>query len=199
MSYVSSKEAQKFFKVSDQTLRRWASSNQIKFKTTPGGHRRYLLPSNDKAKIIYCRVSSSKQKEDLGRQVKFMQNKYPDYEVIKDVGSGINCKRRGFLSLLQRIFQGSVSEVVVASNDRISRFNQEFFEWLFLQFGCELVSLNSTKEKSTEQELTEDLISVITVFAARYHGARKYKIEGRKRKFSKEKRVGKHDNGDEED
>ena len=194
MSYVSSKEAQKFFKVSDQTLRRWAHANQIKFKVTAGGHRRFLLPSDDKEKFIYCRVSSSKQKDDLGRQVKFMQKKYPKHKVIKDIGSGINFKRKGFLSLLQQIFKGSVSEVVVASNDRLSRFNQEFFDWLFLQFGCKLVCLKESENKSAEQDLTDDLISVITVFAARYHGKRKYSVEGRKKRTPKVV-----DDGDEED
>src|ERR1700694_3934124 len=122
MTYVSPKEAQQIFKVSEQTLRRWANERQIQFKTTECGHRRYLVPSNEQSKIIYCRVSSSKQKNDLNRQIKFMQEKYPNYEVIKDVGSGINLQRKGFLSLLQRIIHGTVSKVVVASHDRLSRF-----------------------------------------------------------------------------
>ncbi|AGD92035.1 hypothetical protein LBA_00113 [Megavirus lba] len=177
MSYVNSKEAQAFFKVSDQTLRRWADNNQIKTKVTPGGHRRFFIPSDDKEKIIYCRVSSSKQKDDLKRQIKFMQKKYPNHKIMSDVGSGINFKRKNFLSLLQQIFQGNVSEVVVASNDRLVRFNYEFFDWLFKQFGCQLISVNKQTEKSPEQELSEDLISIITVFTAKYHGKRKYNFD----------------------
>ncbi|BCS82709.1 hypothetical protein QLL95_gp0220 [Cotonvirus japonicus] len=167
MSYVTSKEAQSFFKVSDQTLRRWASNNQIKFKITPGGHRRFLIPDNSKQKIIYCRISSPKQKDDLKRQIKFMQKKYPKHKIISDIGSGINFKRKNFLSILQQIFQGNVSEVVVASNDRLARFNYEFFDWLFKQFGCQLICLNKSQEKSPEQELSEDLMSIITELAAK--------------------------------
>ena len=174
MSYVSSKVAQQYFKVSDQTLRRWTKENKINFKKTNGGHYRYLIPSNEKTNIIYCRVSSSKQKFDLERQIKYMQKKFPGYEIIKDIGSGINFKRKGFLSLLQRIFIGNVSKVMVASNDRLSRFNFEFFKWLFQYFGCELICLNKSINKSAEQELSEDLISIITIFTAKYHGKRKY-------------------------
>ena len=175
MSYVSSREAKKYFNVTEQTLRRWAASGNIQIKLTPGGHRRYLLPTQQSSKIVYCRVSSSKQKQDLNRQVKFMQEKYPEHEIIQDVGSGINFKRKGFLSLLQRIFQGFISEVVVSSNDRLARFNFDFFEWLFKQFGCDLICLNKNKFKSAEQELSEDLLAVVTVFTAKYNGNRKYK------------------------
>ena len=174
MNYVSSKKATKFFNVSDQTLRRWANANKIKVKTTPSGHRKYLLPSNNGKCIIYCRVSSSKHKDDLKKQIKSMQKKFPDYEIISDIGSGIDFKRKGFLSLLSQVFDGSVSKVVVASNDRLARFNYEFFEWLFQQFGCQLKCLNKRKEKSNEQELAEDLMSVITVFTERYHGKQRY-------------------------
>ena len=108
-----------------------------------------------------------------------MQKKYPDYEIIKDIGSGINFKRKGFLSLLQRIFKRNVSKVMVATNDRLARFNFEFFEWLFSQFGCELFCVNRKEEKSEEQELSEDIMSIITVFAAKYHGKRKYNVKSK--------------------
>jgi putative resolvase len=175
MTYVSTKEAKKFFKVSEQTLRRWAASDHIAVKFTPGGHRRYLIPSKNSSKIIYCRVSSAKQKKDLQRQIQFMREKYPKHEIIQDIGSGINFKRKGFLSILQRIFKGSVSEVVISSCDRLARFDFEFFDWLFNQFGCSLICINKSKFKSSEQELAEDLLSIVTVFTARYHGSRKYK------------------------
>lgn len=136
MSYVNTKEASKIYGVTDQTLRRWASNNQISFILTKGGHRRYFIKDPiDGTRIIYARVSSSKQKADLQRQSTFLRKKFPDYELITDIGSGINFKRKGFLSILQRLFEGSVSEVVVASSDRFSRFNYDFFKWLFKQFG----------------------------------------------------------------
>lgn len=127
-----------------------------------------------KDKFIYCRVSSSKQMKGLKRQVEFMQDKFPEYHIITDVGIGINFKRKGFNSLLQKIFNESVSEVVVASNDRLCRLNYEFIEWLFLQFGCKLLCHNKEEEKSSERELSEDIISIITVITERYDEKRKY-------------------------
>jgi putative resolvase len=174
MSYVSSREAREHFQVSDQTLRRWAKENRISFKITQGGHYRFLLPTDQKRKIVYCRVSSSKQKSDLKNQVKNMRKLYPEYEIIEDVGSGINHKRKGFRSILQQLFQENISEVVVASPDRFTRFNYKFFEWLFEQFGARLNCVSRQKDISPEQELGEDLLSIITVFSARFHGKRKY-------------------------
>ena len=171
MSHQKSAEILWCYRPNSQKI---ASYNQIKFRRTPRGHRKYLLHTDCKKEIIYCRVSSAKQKGDLDRQIKSLQRKFPDHEVIQDIGSGINFKRKGFLSLLQQVFDGTVSEVVVSSHDRFSRFNFEFFEWLLMQFGCKLISLNKSEDKSPEQELSEDLISVITIFTARYHGRRKY-------------------------
>lgn len=177
--YVKSSKAQEYFQVSDQTLRRWAKSGQIKSIVTQGGHFRFFIPDEEesKRKIVYCRVSNRKQKEDLERQVKYMQKRYPNYEVIKDIGSGINFKRQGFLHILEELIQGNVSEVVVSTKDRFCRFNYELFEWLFQKHGAELLCHKSGKESSPEQELSEDLLSIITVFSARYHGKRKYHSE----------------------
>lgn len=93
-----------------------------------------------------------------------MQKKYPYHDVIKDIGSGVNLKRKGLRSLLQRVFKNSVTEIVVASSDRLTRFNFEFFEWLFLQFGCNLICLNKPNFSSTEPEFAEDILSLLTVF-----------------------------------
>lgn len=102
--FVPSREAQEFYKVKEQTLRDWANSGNINHIVTTGGHRRYCIsrsPSEHRKKIIYARVSSKKQENDLERQVKYLQKRYPDYEVIKDIGSGINYKRKGFRGILE--------------------------------------------------------------------------------------------------
>lgn len=99
--YMKIGEASSKLGISRQTLRRYALKNKIKYILTPGGHRLYDINSlnnvaNMKYKnICYCRVSSHGQKSDLIRQIKYMQNKYPNYEIIQDVGSGINFKRPG--------------------------------------------------------------------------------------------------------
>jgi len=83
--------------VSNKTLQRWANDGKIRSIRTDGNHRRYKIDlENAKKKIIYARVSSKKQKDDLDRQIQFMQEKYKGYTVAKDIESGINFKRKGF-------------------------------------------------------------------------------------------------------
>ncbi len=178
MIYVSNKKARQVYQVSEDTLRRWANDGKIKFISTKGGHRRYALPeqNEEKESIIYARVSSKKQESDLNRQIAFLQQKYPKYTVIKDIGSGINFKRKGFLSILDKLFKGNLKQVVVFSNDRLARFGSDLIQHLFDYFGATLIIENNTTEsKSQQEELAEDLLSIVTVFTAKYHGSRKYK------------------------
>ena len=117
------------FKVSTETLRLWESTGKLKSIKTKGGHRRYILSdpvpkteTHEKRKVIYARVSSSKQRNDLERQVELLLFKYPTYEVVRDVGSGIGFKRRGFVSLLESVLRNEVQTIVVAHKDRLCRF-----------------------------------------------------------------------------
>jgi predicted site-specific integrase-resolvase len=175
--YVSSSKAQKFYKVSEQTLRDWANKGSINYITTGGGHRRYrIIEHNDnRKKIIYARVSSKKQEKDLENQVRYLKKRYKHYELVKDIGSGINYKRKGFKSILEQLFKGNIEEVVVSTGDRFSRFGRELFEWIFEQHGAKLTILDRGKFKSSQEELSDDLMEIITVFSARYYGRRTYK------------------------
>ena len=177
MPYVSSSEACKFFGVTAQTLRRWDRKNKIQVKITEGGHRRYLITkkSPTRKKIIYARVSSKKQSADLKRQVKYLQSKYPDYQLITDIGSGINFKRKGLKTVLDYLFKEDLQELVVATSDRLTRFGIELFEDLFFRFNAQLTVIDNESDKTQQQELAEDLLSIVTVFTARYHGSRNYK------------------------
>lgn len=180
MDYVSAKEAMLIYKVSQDTLRRWANSDKIAFITTKGGHRRYAKPidqkkKNSRQKIIYARVSSKKQESDLKRQIDFLKQKFPKHTVISDIASGVNFTRKGFNSILEQVFAGNVKQVVVSSHDRLSRFGVDLIENIFKHFDTKLVVENSSTEiKSPQEELAEDLLSIVTVFTAKYHGARKY-------------------------
>lgn len=176
-NFVPSRKAQAFYKVKEQTLRDWASAGKINFITTAGGHRRYSIieQQEHKKSIIYARVSSKKQEDDLDRQVKYLQKRYPNHEVITDIGSGINYKRKGFRRILEQLFKRNIEEVVVSTGDRFSRFGRDLFEWIFEQFGAKLTIHNNKRYKSTQEELSEDLMEIITVFSARYYGRRKYK------------------------
>lgn len=178
--YVSSKEASEILGLHPNTLRRYAKEGKINFIRTVGGNRRYdvesfLLPDRkEKYTIVYCRVSSDKQKDDLERQVSVMSETYPEAIIIKDIGSGINYNRKGIKTLLELLLRGDRISLVVAHRDRLARFGTELFEFLLKSNGGELVVL-SDEEKSSEQKLTEDLLTILHVFSCRMHGSRKYK------------------------
>jgi len=176
MAYVSPKEASKHYQVTNETLRLWANQGLVDYIKTEKGHRRYKLRNLEEGKnIIYGRVSSRKQEGDLKRQVNSVKSIYPDYEVITDIGSGLNFKRPKFKWILEQVLEGNINEVVVSSADRFSRYGtNEFFCWLFSRFGATLTILSDSRNKSSSEELADDLLAIITVFTARYHGSRKY-------------------------
>lgn len=178
MSFVPSRQAQKFYGVSGETLREWANKGKVEYKTTEGGHRRYKIfqPNEGARRICYARVSSSKQEGELDNQVKFLTTKYPNHEIITDIGSGLNNERKGFKTILESLFERNIEEVVVSSYDRFTRMGREFFEWLFVRFGGKITVVQEV-EKSPNEELADDLMEIITVFSARYYGRRRYDVE----------------------
>ena len=99
---------------------------------------------------------------------------FKDHSVVQDIGSGLNYKRKGFQTILEQLFKGNIKRVVVAHQDRFTRFGFDFFEWLFKHFGAVLESVDRTT-KSREEELLGDVMEVFTVFTARYYRSRKYK------------------------
>ena len=180
--YVKASVFKEQFHVNPCTLRRWADAGRIEFRWSPGGIRLYKLPDDsaglptappEKKKIVYARVSSSKQKDDLRRQADYLLSKFPDHELVTDVGSGINWKRRGLLSILDGADKGGIEEVVVASRDRLCRFAFELLEHIFRRRGVKLVVLD-TIDSSPEQELSDDLLSIVQIFACRRNGKRRY-------------------------
>lgn len=190
--YVKTKDAKKQLGITDATLRHWADSGKIKHTRVPGGIRLYdveeflsrQVPVQDKPskkQYIYCRVSSYKQREDLQRQIKYLQDKYPDHEVIQDIASGINFKRKGLNKILADSMSGIVQEVVVAHRDRMCRIAWEHFNWLFKYCGVNVI-VEDTQEHSPESEFSDDLLSIIHVFSSRHYGIR--------RKYTSKKSIG---------
>lgn len=172
--------------IHQNTLRKWANEGKISCIRTKGGQRRYdadaMLAGEPKRRnFCYCRVSSYKQRDDLDRQVEFMRKRYPAYEVITDIGSGINFKRKGLGTILELADRGGVGEVVVAHRDRLCRFGFEIVEWFVAKHGGKVVVLGEV-HLSPEAELTQDLLSIIHVFSCRMHGLRKYAREIKKDK-----------------
>ena len=175
MKYVPLRKAVDLFGIKEGTLRKYAQSGQIKAKRSPGNRWLFEIDESDKksAIICYCRVSSIKQKDDLARQVVFMRDKFPQAQIIQDVGSGLNFKRKGLNSILERLLQQDKLTLVVAHKDRLARFGTELIEYLIRKNGGELLVLDKN-ELSPEQELTQDLLAILTVFSCRMHGLRSY-------------------------
>jgi predicted site-specific integrase-resolvase len=174
-----SREAARILGVHPNSLRKWADIGEINYIKTKSGQRRYdvdsyIGKSTTSITICYCRVSSHKQRDDLERQVEFLQNQYPTAEFVKDIGSGLNFKRKGLKTILERAMSGTHITLVVAHRDRLARFGIDLIRQVIEQNGGKLVVLNETL-LSLEQELTNDLLNIVRVFSARMPGLRSYK------------------------
>jgi predicted site-specific integrase-resolvase len=127
--------------------------------------------------ILYARVSSNTQKDYLINQVKYLEEDVKEYDqVITDVGSSLNMKRKGFIKLLRMILNNEVSKIVIAYPDRLVRFGFEIIEEICKAHNCEIVVLNK-EDKTPEQEVIEDLISILVSFSGKLQGMRKEKVK----------------------
>ncbi|MFB6349951.1 IS607 family transposase [Moraxella sp. ZJ142] len=128
------------------------------------------VDSEDGFDVIYCRVSSQGQKEkgDLDRQVSFALESVKDLknpQVIKDVGSALDDKRQGLHELLDLVVAGKVNRVFVASKDRLTRFGFNYLDKMFQAHGVEVVVLHQSPNQSAEQELVDDMMSLVVSFS----------------------------------
>jgi putative resolvase len=179
MKYYPSREASSILGVHPDSLRKWADNGEINCIRTKSGQRRYdvdgyIGKSTTSTTICYCRVSSHKQQDDLERQVEFLRNQYPTAEFVKDIGSGLNFKRKGLKTILERAMSGTHITLVVAHRDRLARFGIDLIRQVIEQNGGKLVVLEETL-LSPKQELTNDLLNIVHVFSTRMHGLRGYK------------------------
>ena len=173
---MPSRKAAEALNVHPNTLRRWADTGKIQHIVTESGQRRYniaTLVQNENRKICYCRVSSARQEADLQRQVARLRAAYPDHEVITDIGSGVSTKRKGLQSILELTMQRRIEEIVVAHKDRLSRNAFDFIEFIVNKAGGRIVVLDKRREKSEEQQLSEELMSIIHSYSSRYYGRRR--------------------------
>ena len=184
--FVKIGEASKLLGVNAQTLRCWEDSGAIKpAKRTPKGTRLYslqeLLDVNDLTypTIAYARVSSSDQKEDLERQhavlESFCNKNGWQTEIIRDLGSGMNYNKKGLLRLLDLMVDGQMSRLVLTHKDRLLRFGAEILFRICEIKGIEVVIINKGEQPSFEEELTRDVMEIMTVFCAKLYGRRSEK------------------------
>ena len=180
-NYVPARVATAKLGVSLRTLLRWEEAGKIKTVKTPNGQRRYDIDSvilagaaDSRATILYARVSGNRQKLDLERQASFLLSQFPEGQLVTEIGSGLNYRRKKFLAILERVLSGDVRLLVVGHKDRLSRFGFDFFQWLCGKFNCKIVVLNQTN-LSPEREMVEDILAIVHVFSCRLYGLRKYK------------------------
>lgn len=204
--YVGGKQASEILKVHQRTLHNWDANGKIEVKRTPGGKRLYnvgkflkvLECNNDKnciknleeldakegkLNIGYVRVSTHIQSSDLVNQKRVIQEKYPNHLIIEDIGSGINLNRRGLRKIIDLAIAGKIREVVVVFKDRLTRFGYELIEDIIKKYSQGIIRIvNENKELEPEDELAQDVLQIMDVFAARMNGLKKYKklIEAKK-------------------
>ena len=182
--YVGGKEASKILGVHQRTLYQWEEKGWINTIRTKGGKRLYDVGTylnddkeeNNKLSICYIRVSSQSQKNDLERQQIYMQKKYPDHKIIRDIGSGLNLNRRGLNKIIDWAIQGKIKEVVVAYKDRLARFGYDMIERIIKKYSDgEIIVINKQLQKEPQEEIMQDVLQVMNVFVAKMNGMRKYK------------------------
>lgn len=177
--------------VSIQTLRNWDKEGKLKpTYVTENGYRYYSedllnkfrniknVNKIKKKNILYARVSTKNQKDELNRQIdnlkQYAYSKGYSFEIITDIGSGINYKKEGLLKMINLVECGEVDRIIVLYKDRLIRFGYDLIEYI-----CKLndtkIEIVDNSTISKEQELTEDLIQIITVFPNRLYGARSKK------------------------
>jgi len=193
MKYYSIGDFAKLIGVTQQTLRNWDKAGKLKpSHKGKSGYRYYSQqqlqyylglkgenPANRKV-VGYCRVSSNKQKDDLERQVEnvrtYMIAKGYSFEVVTDMGSGINYNKKGLNHLIDMIIVSEVEKIVVLYKDRLLRFGYELIENLCSKYGTTIEIIDNT-EKTEEQELVEDLVQIVTVFSCKLQGRRANKAK----------------------
>jgi putative resolvase len=178
-------EASKLLGVTPKTIRIWEKEGRFKSYRAEGGHRRYIVSellgsTKEKAlTIAYARVSSHDQKEDLRRQELVLESycasKGFDFEIISDLGSGMNYKKRGLIRLIKLICSNQVDRLVLTHKDRLLRFGSELIFSLCEHFACEVIVINRSEDSTFEEDLANDVLEIITVFSARLYGSRSHK------------------------
>jgi len=182
----------KYLNVSKSSLHRWDKSGKLRPIKTAGGHRRYKISdleqfigkeneiesSNETLVAIYSRCSTLDQKNhgDLDRQSQrnleyCVERNYKIEHLIKDIGSGLNDKRSGFVRLCQLVIDRKIDKVIIENKDRLTRFQFNLIEKFFDSCGVK-IEISSKTEQTEENELVNDVMMLIASFAGRHYSKR---------------------------
>lgn len=186
---IKPKEMAKRLNVTVQTLQNWDKKGTLKAHRTPTNRRFYTedqytkfvgqTTNDDRLNVAYARVSTYNQKDDLQDQLAFIRQ-YANAkgvildQEITDIGSGLNYKRKKWNQLLNMVMENKINQIFITYQDRFIRFGFDWFENLCKQHGTKIIVINNPST-SPDQELVNDLISIIHVFSCRLYGLRKYK------------------------
>lgn len=186
------KDFSKLLGVSVTTLQRWDNKGVLKAHRTPTNRRYYtydqyldfkgLTKETDKRSVvIYARVSTRNQKDDLENQIRFLREFCNARDMIvdtciEDYGSGLNYNRKNWNMLLNHVMENRVKTIVIAHKDRFVRFGYDWFESFCKRFGAEIIIVNN-EALSPQEELVQDIISILHIFSCRLYGLRKYKVQ----------------------
>ena len=182
--WLSSIEYQKRYNISPQLFYLWRTTGKLQTKELVKNHHLVWVedePSNNHRVVaVYGRVSTSKQKQDLSNQIdvlkKYVISNGSNPKVFSDIGSGMNEKRCGLMSLMNEIVQNKISKVVISHKDRLTRFGFGYLETIFKMYNTEIEIINLEDDKSFQEELTEDLIAIIHNFSMKFYGKRKNQV-----------------------
>ena len=188
---MKSAKVLKILHITRQTLVQYVKRKEIRVVLLPNGtydyndddvYRKAGLAS-ERMNVVYARVSTAKQKADLEKQVEVLanfcnKNGVKVNKTYKDVASGMNFDRKQFKILLNEILDFKVGKLYITYKDRLSRISFDMFKRLFSEFGCEVIVINDTDEKTDETEIFEEIISMLHCFSMRmYSRRRKRKLE----------------------
>ena len=187
--FITAREASKILGVHPMTLRNWAIGGKIEIIKTPGGKRLYNVSNyvnenitneqinTNRRKICYCRVSARSQTDNLKKQIEFMKTNYPHYEIISEVGSGMNLARKKLLEIIDSAINGEIEEIVVIHKDRLARFGYELIEQIIKNKSNGKITIPLNTKLSPENEVMTDLLTTLDFFSARITGLRKFRTK----------------------
>lgn len=185
-NYKSAAETREIFKITSQTLNNWRRNGQIKYNQINSRNILYDIDSvnsfapekSPRINIVYSRVSQAKQKEDLKKQTQILvdyanANGYKTDKIYEEIASGMNENRRKLNEVIDLVVNNRVNKVFITYKDRLTRFGFGYFESVFKRFNTEIVVLNEENTTTFEEEMVQDLVSIIRYFSMKMYSNRR--------------------------
>ena len=192
MNYVTAKEAKNILKINATTLKSWKDKGILSYKKLSDKKILYDIDSvlnnsdinDNRLNVIYARVSNTKQHNDLLNQIELVKsycitNGIKISKVYQDIASGMNENRKDFNILINDVISGKIKNIYISFKDRLTRFGFDYFKNLFQKYNVNIIILDELEEsnKTFQDELTEDLISIIHHFSIKLDSNRRKKLK----------------------